>query len=337
MNYRNKHMTRPRSRFYKGLTGFTAGTEEEIYERADNSIYRWWWEFMRLSPIFWYAGKTGHQPIKDSMAKTYQSAGNLKLISFTGWWDQFGKYIFEEPQRPRPARKVDIEQLHQHKLYKKSILVEIPLTATNKKIHSDIKKILKAEGHNLTALSVVQASESMLKLHSKKYHSAAIENEYWVLLYRILYPKTPLWKIGDRLQINPTNRVRGLNPREVSDEYYRGRGPIAKMQSVVGRCYYKARFARYHAEHGSFPNYTKVDEELDFKPFGAVIHPDFLAATDESTAKDSAWQKHIRRLYEEKLHDQILHKNNITGLLVTELKASGRLKQFTSGEIDSIN
>ena len=265
MNYGNQTMTTPRSRFYKGLTGFTASTEEEIYEIADNSIYRWWWEFMRLSPIFWYAAKTGHQPVKDSMAKAYQSAGNLRLISFTGW------------------------------------------------------------------------CESMLKLHSKKYHSAAIENEYWVLLYRILYPKTPLWKIGDRLQINPTNRVRGLNPREVSDEYYRGRGPIAKMQSVVGRCYYKARFARYHAEHGSFPNYTKVDEELDFKPFGAEIHPDFLAATDESTAKDSAWQKHIRRLYEEKLHDQILHKNNITGLLVTELKASGRLKQFTSGEIDSIN
>ena len=82
MNYRNKHMTTPRSRFYKGLTGFTAGTEEEIYEIADNSIYRWWWEFMRLSPIFWYAGKTGHQPIKDSMAKTDQSAGNFKLISF---------------------------------------------------------------------------------------------------------------------------------------------------------------------------------------------------------------------------------------------------------------
>lgn len=330
-------MTTQRSGFYKGLTGFNARTEEEIYEIADDSIYRWWWEFIRLSPIFWYAEKTGHQSVSNEIVRAYKSTGNLKLNSFYDWWYQFGKYAFEEPQRPKPARKVDIEQLHLHRLYQNSILVEIPLTATNKKIHSDIKKILKAEGHNLTGLSVLETSESMLRLHSKKYHLAALKNEYWIMLYRILYPKIQLWKIGDRLQINPANRVRGLKPREVSEIFARGRGPIAKMQSIVGRCYYKARFARYHAERGSFPNYTKVDESLDFMPFGAELHPHFLATTDESTTQDSPWQKYVRGLYEESLHDQILKKNNIKGLLITELKASGRLKRFVSGDIDQVN
>jgi hypothetical protein len=75
-------MTRANSRFYKGLTGFSRANERLVFDAAEHSVYRWWWEFLRLSPVFWYAQRTGLTPSNKQMAQVCEQAGNLSKPSF---------------------------------------------------------------------------------------------------------------------------------------------------------------------------------------------------------------------------------------------------------------
>jgi hypothetical protein len=61
-----------RTGFYKGIPGFTVSSDDLLLEAAEASIYRWWWEFLRLSPAYWYARTTGKPLVVPEMAKAYE-------------------------------------------------------------------------------------------------------------------------------------------------------------------------------------------------------------------------------------------------------------------------
>ncbi len=71
-----------RSRFYKGIPGFTVSSDDLLLTAAEASVYRWWWEFMRLSPVFWYARTTGLEPVIPEIAGAYAAAGKLHWPNF---------------------------------------------------------------------------------------------------------------------------------------------------------------------------------------------------------------------------------------------------------------
>ena len=331
---RLKIVKRSSTGFYKGIPGFTVSSDDLLLEAAEDSIYRWWWEFLRLSPVYWYARTTGKSIAISEIAQAYEIAGDLKLSYFGMWWERYGKYAFEEIHRPAKARIIDIDHPREHELYQQSLIVEIPLTITRKKILKDIKEILDFVGHEVNALNVISTTNAKLKLKSKKFSLSTIENEYWVLIYRTLNPHVQLWKLGDRLQLAPSNHVRGRLPSDVASINSRGRGPFARLQSLTGRHYYKARFARLNAEYGSFPNYTKVEAINDRLPFGGKEHKDYLAATSESESEDSAWQQYVRKEYEKSLHFEIMRRNRLDRLIIRDSSAKERFPRFVSGEID---
>ncbi len=186
----------------------------------------------------------------------------------------------------------------------------------------------------MTASTVIGQSNAALRLKTKKFNLTTIENEFWVLVYRILHPKIPLWKIGDRLQIASNNRVRGLEPADVASEFARGRGPFARLQSLVGRSYYKARFARYHVERGSFPDYSKVDDNPKLMPFGERHHADFLAATDETTPEDSPWQQYVREEHQRDLHYRIMQANRLDRQVIRDATIKAKIPAFVAGHLD---
>jgi hypothetical protein len=155
-----------------------------------------------------------------------------------------------------------------------------------------------------------------------------------VLIYRILYPSITLWKLGDRLQLAPSNSVRGYDRAQLATRFRRGLGPFARLQSLTGRYLYKARFARHHVELGSFPNYTKVDTQSLVMPFGEKEHRDFLAATDETSAVDSPWQQHIRQEHEKELHYIIMRKNQLDRAFIRDSGVKEQFPKFVSGEVD---
>jgi hypothetical protein len=327
-------MKKPRTGFYKGIPGFTVSSDDLLLEAAEASIYRWWWEFLRLSPVYWYARKTGKSIAISEIARAYEIAGNLQLPHFGVWWKRYGKYAFEEIHRPAKARIINLDRPVEHELYQQSLIVEIPLTITRKKILKDIKELLDSVGHEVNALNVISTTNAKLKLKSKKYSLSTIENEYWVLIYRILNPALQLWKLGDRLQLAPSNHVRGRLPSDVASINSRGHGPFARLQSLTGRHYYKARFARLHAEYGSFPDYTKIEAVNDRLPFGEKAHKDYLATTRESESEDSAWQQYIRQEYEQSLYFEIMRRNRLDRLIIRDASAKERFPRFVSGEID---
>jgi len=324
----------PRTGFYKGIPGFTISDDDLMIKAAEASIYRCWWDFMRLSPVFWYARITGKSIVDAEVARAYELAGDLTLPSFAMWWQRHGRYVFEEAYRPADARVIDLEQLGGHAFYQQSALIEIPLTVTRKKILRDVRRILDQLDHRLNALSVIGNSQAKLKLKSKKFNLNTIENEYWVLIYRILHPTLPLWKLGDRLQLSPTNDVRGRLPSDVAEHYARGYGPFARLQSLTGRNLYKARFARHHVERGSFPNYTKVEHLTTTMPFGSQAHNDFVEATREDATTESVWQQVVRQTHEQDLHFRILRKNQLDRLVIRDASAKARFPQFVAGMID---
>jgi hypothetical protein len=186
----------------------------------------------------------------------------------------------------------------------------------------------------MNSLSVVGESRATLRLKTKKFSLPTIENEYWVLIYRILYPTIPLWKLGDRLQLAPNNLVRGYERAQLATRFSRSLGPFARLQSLTGRYFYKARFARHHVELGSFPNYTKVDSNDLVMPFGEKEHKDYLAATDENSTVDSPWQQHIRQEYEKDLHYLIMRKNRLDRLVIRDPEIKKQFPKFVLGEVD---
>ncbi len=330
-------MEKSNTGFYKGIPGFTVSSDDLLLEAAEASIYRKWWEFLRLSPVYWYARTTGKRIAIPEIAKAYEVAGDLELAHFGVWWKRYGKYAFEELHRPASARIIDLTKPIDHELYQKGVIVEIPLTATRKKILKDIKRLLDSVGHQVNALNVVTETKAKLKLKSKKFSLATIDNEHWVLTYRILHPNLQLWKLGDRLQLAPSNRVRGRLPSDIASVKYEKTSPFERLQSLTGRYYYKARFARLHAEHGSFPDYTKVDAANDRLPFGKKEHREYLAATSESTLEESPWQQYIRAEHEQSLHFEIMRRNRMDRLVIRDASAKERFPRFVAGEIDLTN
>jgi hypothetical protein len=320
--------------FYKGIPGFTVSSDDLLLEAAEASIYRWWWEFLRLSPVYWYARTTGKRIAITEIARAHEAAGDLGIPSFGIWWKRYGKYAFEELHRPAKARIIELDKPVEHELYQKSLVVEIPLTISRKKILKDIKGLLDQIGYEVNGLSVISTTNAKLKLKSKKFSLSTIENEYWVLIYRILHPDLQLWKLGDRLQLAPSNHVRGRVQSDVASIHSRGLGPFARLQSLTGRHYYKARFARIHAEHGSFPNYLKVEAINDRLPFGEREHKEFLAATSEKDSTYSPWQNYVRVEYEKDLHYEIMRRNRLDRLIIRDSEARARFPSFVTGDID---
>lgn len=322
-----------RTGFFKGLPGFSVSRDDLRLKAAESSIYGWWWRFLRLSPVFWYARTTGKKINEKETLNTSHLIGDLSGRHFESWWKSYGSVAFEEIYKPAETRIIDVDQISEHELYRRSVVIEVPLTSTRKKIIRELKSLLDDIGHDVNSINVIQTSTAKLKLKTKRYNLEAIKNEYWVLIYKILFPDIPLWKIGDRLQLSPSNRVRGRTRSDLSEDYQRGQGPFERLQSLTGRYLYKARFSRHYAQVGSFPNYSKFDATQYF-PFGIAEHENYLQATSENSQIFSPWQEYVRKEYQHYLFLQIKYKNHLDDSQLNVSFSRGQFERFVQGQID---
>lgn len=329
-------MNERKPRFYKGLPGHTRDDEETLARDVEDGIYYWWWEYLRLSPAFWFARETGRSLVDPQMAKTYELAGNLKSNNFRRWWDETGADIFPESRRPPKVKALDLENLHQHRFKEKAVYLEIPLTITKKTIFKKVKEILN-ELHEGPKLDVTKGANAIFKLHTKKYRLRVIELEHWVLLYNSLFPSIKAWRIGDRLQIAPHLRVRNVERKddyEVNNRFH-------KLTSLTGRYLYKARYTLAHVERMSFPNASKIIVPKDFKPFGEKYDKEYLEAIgklDKEKKEESAWNIWLREEFGTTLKYEIAKRNRVAD----QMKLPGsklRLKfpDFIAGKTDLLD
>ena len=323
-------MEQRNQRFYKGLPGFTRADDEVLARDAEGTIYRWWWEYLRLSPAFWFAGQTGYSLVDVKMAEAYELAGDLKGGNFRRWWEETGVNVFAEAKRPATVKVLDLENLSQHPFREKALYLEVPLTMRKELILKKIKEELDRV-HDGRGLDVTKTANAPLKLHTKRYRLRVIELEYWVLLYKLLYEDIAVWRVGDRLQIAPHLKLRGAELRLVKDKYN-------QLTSLTGRHLYKARYTLANAERKSFPNTGKIIVPDNFMPFGEKYHREYQAAIGEIEGEDSVWKKWLHEEYAVSLKYHIARRNRVEDLIkLPGSKIRQRLPDFIAGKSDELN
>ena len=285
--------------FFKGLPGLTRRTQQELIREAYSSVYFWWWQFLRLSPVIWYSIKKGVRPVDPAIAKVVDECGNLFRMEFEDWWLQKGMKLFVEANGIAEVKRLELNSLRDHYFSADALYIEVPLTITKARILKEFRTILN-DSHKGRSLNLAATSRAQWRLHTKRFRLRTIEIEYWALLYRTLAPKATMWQIGDRLQIAPHLKVRDVDRRAVPERF-------AQLNSLAGRFLYKSRYTLANAERGSFPNSTKIDVPDDYKPFGAKHYKAYLEAT---TGGGSAWMRWLKKEFLFNLKSHVYEKSS---------------------------
>lgn len=135
---------------------------------AQESIYRWWFEFLRCSRDYWFLCKIseGRRPqTRDPiLARVYRDFGNIHSLPFSSWWDSRGEELFKE----RHQGTAEIREFesnsgginYSNKRWGK-IVLEIPLAKRRGEIIEEVKKILTEKG--------VGSKDAWLSASSAKY------------------------------------------------------------------------------------------------------------------------------------------------------------------------
>jgi len=318
---------RDKSPFFKGLPGFTRADDELLASDAEDSIYRWWWEYLRLSPVLWYARKSGSTPADSRTARVLRLCGDLEDDSFFRWWRSTGKQVFAEAKRPAAVRELDLTQLQSHPFRDKAIYLEVPLTIRKCTIIRQVKKYLE-QHHDGRKLNLAETSDATFRLHTKRFRLRVLETGFWVLLYRLLYPEIAVWRIGDRLQIAPHQKVRGID-RLANTK------PFTMLSSLTGRFLYKAKYTQLNAEFDSFPNSEKIILTNNWQPFSEDQQAGFEAATVGIGDAPSEWQQWLHEHYADYLRQEIIRRNRLLDdVKMPDSKTRKRLPEFIAGTSD---
>lgn len=286
--------------FFKGVLGFTEGDEELLARKAEESVYYWWWMFMRIHPVFWYARTKEIDPIEPKTCEIYKLAGDLSHHHFYQWWNETGRKVFAEINKIPEVTVIDLLRIEEHPFKKADHLyLDIPLNISRRKIIKEVRKRLDAF-HDGQSLNVTGHSTAKLGLFTKKYRLKTLENEYWVLLYKMIYSKMRMWQIGDRLQLAPRLKVRGRLKDDVFGPKYN------QLNSLASRYYFKAKNMSDNLMFKEFPNYKKKALGKDFMPFGAAHHDDYLRSTNLKSDRRLDIKK--RKTFQEKLDERnVIH------------------------------
>ena len=312
--------------FFKGIPGFTRETDELLARDAYGGIYYWWWRFLRINPVFWYA-RTYNKKIQiTDIAKTHELLGDLSTNDFYDWWRKTGKDLFSEAKRPRKVRLLDLEKLYEDGFTPNSLYIEIPLTIRKETILKQFKHQLN-NFHKGRELNLANTSTAKMRLYTKKYRLRTIEIEYWTLLYRSIHRDIEVWRIGDRLQISPSKRLRIAE---------RGTDSLLfdRMNSLTGRYIYKAKFTLKNIEHGVFPN-VKKSLALDNKPFGPEEQESFLNLTGSRNSEFHIW---LKKEFDKELNEKIIQVNRLqNSMKMPDSIVRKKFPDFVSGKTDLLD
>lgn len=287
-------------RKYMGLSGFSWSTKKQLFEISEKSIYYWLWQFLRLTPEFWYAKRTGNSISNSELERINNVIGGHPGPSYKAWWDQYGFDALAEIERDDHVRLVDIN-LESLSANPETFVVEVPLSLTKREISSQFIRILNLK-HRGRKFDVEEYSNAKFKLYNHKYNLLTIERQYWVMLYKLIYPQTPLWVIGDRLRLAPHLDVRHIDRKTVER---RQEIMFLQLQSHTWRYHANAQSLRANLKLGSFPNYNKAATEDNYRPFGSNLDSDFKAMTSEKFQSGSPWQLWLKRHYQPVLIEKI--------------------------------
>jgi hypothetical protein len=317
---------------YLGFKSKSKASEKAISELARGSIYFLWWSYLRLSPVLWFAKKTGAIPRDNGIARVAELSGDLNEKNFSKWWSQTGKNIFAESLAPPLVKVLGVDvNVRSPMSTDDTLYLEVPLSISKEEIVQQVREILKVN-HAGRGLDLMDKSTAQFPLHTHRYRLHRMETSYWVLLYRLLYRQAFDWQIGDRLQVAPHLKVReGI---QVDQRRYHDYTDRSFLGAITGRHLYKARYTVLHAERGEFPNLEEIKLADRYQPFGLRLHTEFREATESRKGESSAWDDWLHKQFATDLTSKIIEINRFDSSLFRSSRPTRRLKAFVDGSSD---
>ena len=314
--------------FVKGLRPSSGIFEYRSPITAESSIYFWWWRFLRLSPVLWYANRTGLKPISADTAKVIKKGGDIFGENFFYWWVQNCENLFAEPLGRKVLTGLKLNELKDHSFDKNSLYVEVPLSIPINRVMKEFRSILTIH-HQGRRLNLAATSQAAWPLHTMRYRLEVIEKSYWTLVYSLLYPSLSVWRIGDRLQYAPHLKVRGT-------EWSSNERRFNSLNSLSGRYLYKGRHTLQNVEHGCFPNLNRPENHHNEFPFGKRHQTDFLKLTAMDAKKRSPWLNWIAKNNEDDLTRIVYEKNFNYISAKPSADTTERFLEFFRGSTDQL-
>ena len=317
---------------YMGLHCEDYEDESSLFDEARQSVYFWWWAFLRLSPVLWFARETGAIPKDKAVAKVAELSGDLGEKEFRNWWRQTGTIIFAESVELPEVKLLGVDvDVRFPMSTSETLYLEVPLSISKVTIIKQVRVLLNSN-HAGRELDLMEESTAQFRLHTHRYRLRSLEIQYWVLLYRLLYDKVFDWQIGDRLRIAPHLKVREGIEVDKKRAYFST--PRALLGNITGRHLYKARYTLRNVERGEFPNLEKVELSDRYQPFGLRLQTEFREATESRNGKHSAWHDWLHKQFAADLMGKIMDGNRFRTSQFRADRPSKRLKAFVEGSVD---
>ena len=280
------------SDFFKRLPTQRHSSPDTAAVDARNSIYRWWWEYLRLSEDYFLASTIGPHAFKrvvdPEFARVLDGFGPVHGIQFGDWFRKRGYKLFIEQDQPAALRTYSFESAGPEMFKDNRLVVSVPITIKVATAVRQFKRELERhrEQHGLAERRwrLEDVTTAQFKLHTGRYNMEALSTmfEVWVTHRRrvTLAPagsRALLWQIGEELKLG-----RGLEAYQ-SSVHRQTRERI--LNATVSRYLRRANLLIANAECGRFPCFDPVPPRERFTKkqlAGFEAHRDTWTNTDLS-------------------------------------------------------
>jgi len=222
---------------------FGRGKEQKSFELYKNSVYFYWYEFLKRSVEYQKCCNSGG---KGKLSNIYKDFGDVFTNDFKTWWQtqERGAYLFAEGIDYTFKEIINEEELV---LDKNVINIQIPISYSKRTITKLFNAFLKkrhpgsrGKRNNLISTALYPVIGKVDKYSLEK-----------ALIVYDLHKNTnlKLWEIG---------LTKGIAPREYQfkKEEWKGKRTAEKavLSSTVNRLIRRAEKLIKNAENGKFPN-----------------------------------------------------------------------------------
>ncbi len=220
----------------------------KLARKGDNSVYYYWWAFLRRNPDYLRCCESGG---KGRLASLYADFGDVRGDSFKDWWQEGGRGVrlFAEPQDERSVEV--LPRGAKAPLAEEVLTVAFPLHLPKRFLQSKLKDLLKR--HHKGARGQLHSRKSRAKYRvTGQPNIKALKKtlEVWDALHENLYPgakRSPHWLIAKKLKLVPEEKMpKPTDPSYVA-ELKRG-----VMAATVGRLKKRAELLIRQAASTSF-------------------------------------------------------------------------------------
>lgn len=220
-------------------------------QAARDSLYFWWWSFLRESLDYRRAVSGRKEEPWARMASDFGRLGD----HFDSWWFETGRGLFKERVAIPKVRKLEHGEPANYEGINRKLVIELPLTIRRATILKQVNTLLDAELNEpdkryFSNLRVHAFSTARRRIYpDQRIRITSFKTLLDVWQERKKSPSVPWWEVGEKLRLSP---VYITQPTDTEEEVkYKHR----LMSLIVQRHYRRAKALIEFAAKGDFPRF----------------------------------------------------------------------------------